>query len=138
VSTETGQLHLVGAVAVAQGDLETARGVIETWHAAGHPITHTMTRTARLWGLAECAHAIGDDDAARALYEHVRPYDRQLLALDYCYMPASAAFTLGMLAETQGDRNRALSHYTEALTFEEQIGAEGLASRTRQAVARMS
>ena len=43
-----------------------------------------------------------------------------------------------MLGETRGDRSRALAHYAEALAFDEQIVAEGLASRTRQAVALIS
>jgi len=130
--------HLVGAVAAMQGDLETPRAVIDMWHASGHPLPDNMSRPARLWGLTECAHAVGDSGAAETLYGHVAPYDGQLLVYDYCYAPGSAAFTLGMLAETRGDRSRALAHYAEALASEEQIGAEGLASRTRQAVARIS
>jgi tetratricopeptide (TPR) repeat protein len=130
--------RLNGVVAVAQMDLETPRTVIDAWRASGHQLPDDMSRPGRLWGLAACALAIGDDEAADHLYDHVRPYDGQLLVYDYCYAPASAAFVLGMVAETQGDRVRALAHYTEALAFEEQIGAEGLADRTRRAVARIS
>ena len=127
--------HMVGAVAAEQGDLETPRAVIAAWQASGHQLPDIMSRTGRLWGLAECAHAIGDEEAAERLYGHVRPYDGQLLFYDYCCAPASTAFVLGMLAETLGDRDKALAHYAEALAFEDQIGAEGLAVRTRRAVA---
>ena len=48
------------------------------------------------------------------------------------------AVVLGLLAETLGEQDRALAHYTDALAFEEQCQAETLAARTRQALARIS
>jgi hypothetical protein len=93
---------------------------------------------ARLWALAECAHALGDQDAAGRLYDRLLPYDGQLLASGTGWAPASAAFTLGLVAETLDDRDRALKHYTEAVAFEERIVAEVLAVRTREALARIS
>lgn len=71
-------------------------------------------------------------------YDELPPYDGQLLLWAWCFAPSSAAFTLGQLAETLGDHDRALAHYTDALTFEESCGAETLAARTRQALARLS
>ena len=95
-------------------------------------------RSGRLWGLAECAHAVGDQDAARHLYDHLTPYDGQLLIYAFQFIAASAAFTLGLLAETLDQRDRALAHYTDALALEEGCGAETLAARTREALARVS
>ena len=129
--------HLVGAVAAAQGDTDTARAVLDTWKAAGHPLVADFMHSARLWAYTECAHTVGDQDAARLLYDELLPYDGQLLLWAWCFAPSSADFTLGRLAETLGDHDRALGHYTEALTFEESCGAETLASRTRQALARI-
>jgi hypothetical protein len=53
----------------------------------------------------------------------------------WSFAPSSAAFTLGRLAETLGDHDRARGHYTEALTFEEACRAETLAAQTRQSLA---
>ena len=53
------------------------------------------------------------------------------------FIPTSAAFTLGQLAETLDQHDRAFTHYTDALALEEQIRAETLAARTRDALARL-
>jgi len=79
----------------------------------------------------------GDSDAAHLLYEQLTPYDGQLLFYGLAFIPASTAYTLGLLAEALGDRDRALAHYNDALTFEHQLRAESLAARTRQALARI-
>jgi tetratricopeptide (TPR) repeat protein len=129
--------HLVGVVAAQQGDLDTASAVLDGWHAAEHPVPPDAILPGRLWGLAECAHAVGDRHAARILYEQLIPYGGQLLVYGLAFIPASTAFTLGLLAETLGDRDLAVAHYTDALTFEEHIGAETLAARTRHALARI-
>jgi len=129
--------HLVGAVAAAQGDLETVRSVLTTWQTDGRPLPLNFALPGRLWGLAECAHAVGDADAARHLYEQLTAYDGQLLVFGIEFSPASAASTLGLVAETMGDRDRALGHYTEALEFEERIGATVFAARTREARSRI-
>jgi tetratricopeptide (TPR) repeat protein len=126
------------AVARAQGDLDPSREVLAAWHAGGHMLAQESELGARLWALAECAHALGDQDAAGRLYDQLLPYDGQLLNLAVGWVPASAAFTLGLLAETLGDRDRAPRHYTEAIAFEERIRAEVLAVRTRAALARIS
>ena len=128
---------LVGAVAAQQGDLDTTRAVLDAWRAAGQPLPADARLPGQLWGLAECAHAIGDGDAAHLLYEQLTPYDGQLLFYGLAFIPASTAFTLGLLAEALGDRDRALAHHTEALTFEDRLRAESLAARTRQALARI-
>ena len=52
--------HLVAVVAAAQGDLGAARALLGTWHGAECPIPLDHTRCGRLWGLAECAHVVGD------------------------------------------------------------------------------
>ncbi len=130
--------HLVGVVAAAQGDLDTSRAVLEAWHASDHRLPVDASLPGRLWGLATCAHAVGDRAAADHLYDHLAPYDGQLLYYGIAFVPASTAFILGLLAETQGDRSRALAHYSDALTFEERIGATALATRTREALARVS
>jgi class 3 adenylate cyclase/tetratricopeptide (TPR) repeat protein len=129
--------HLTGAVAVAQGDLDTPRTVLTEWHAAGRPLPADIMRSGWLWGLTECAQATGDRDAARHLYDHVAPYNGQFLLFVLNFLPASAAFTLGQLAETLGEHDRALTHYTDALTLEESCGTPTLAARTRQALARL-
>ena len=129
--------HLVGAVAAAQGDTDTARAVLDAWKEAGHPLVADLWHSARLWAYAECAHAVGDQDAARLLYDELLQYDGQLLLWAWCFVPASAAFSLGRLAEALSDHDRALAHYTEALTFEESCGAETLAARTRQSLTRV-
>jgi class 3 adenylate cyclase/tetratricopeptide (TPR) repeat protein len=130
--------HLVAVVAVAQGDLETPRAVLDAWRATGYELPVDLMRSGRLWGLAESAYAVGDQDAARHLYNHLTPYDGQLLIYAFQFIAASAAFTLGLLAETLGQRDRALAHYSDALSFEEGCGAETLAVRTRAALARLS
>ena len=130
--------QFIASVAVAQGDLAPAASVLEAWHASGHALPVDLTRTARLWDLAECAHAMGDAEAARLLHEKLEPFDGQLLVHGYAFVPASAAFVLGKLAETQGDRDRALEHYTAALAFEESCGAQALAMRTRESGARIT
>lgn len=127
--------HLRAVVAIAQGDPDPARALLESWHAAGRPIPIDLTRTSRLWGLAECAHATGDRDAARHLYELLLPYDGQLLMFWLDFIPASAAFTLGRLAAVLGDDEQTLAHYRDALVIEEQAGATALAARTHQALA---
>lgn len=132
------QSHLIGAVAAAQGDLETARATLETWSSAGNPLMLNLGFPGKLWGYAECANATGDSDAARRLYEPLAAYDGQLLLVGMAFFPASAAYTLGLLAENFGDRDRALAHFTDALEFEERIGAEPLAKKTRQALARIA
>ena len=104
---------------------------------AGHPLVADLWHSARLWAYAECAHAVGDQDAARLLYDELLQYDGQLLLWAWCFVPASAAFSLGRLAEALSDHDRALAHYTEALTFEESCGAETLAARTRQSLTRV-
>ena len=130
--------HLVGAVAAAQGDTDTARAVLDAWKEAGHPLVADLMHSARLWAYAECAHAVGDQDAARLLYGELLPYDGQLLLCAWCFVTSSAAFSLGRLAGTLGDDDRARPHYTEALTFEESCGAEMLAARTRRSLTRLS
>jgi len=129
--------HLVAAVAAAQGDLVAPRAMLEAWRASDHELPVDSSLPGRLWGLAECAHAVGDADSARHLYEHLTAYDGQLLVYGLSGIPASAAYTLGLLAETIGDGNRAGTHYTDALSLEESCGAEALAARTRQALARL-
>ena len=47
----------------------------------------------------------------------------QLLLWAWCFAPSSAAFTLGQLAETLGDHDRARVHYTEALPLHGEGGA---------------
>ncbi len=111
--------------------------MLDTWKAAGHPLVADFMHSARLWGYAACAHAVSDQDAARHLYEKLVPYDGQLLLWTWSFAPSSAAFTLGQLAETLGNHDRALAHYNDALAFEESCGAETLAARTRQALARL-
>jgi tetratricopeptide (TPR) repeat protein len=129
--------QLVGAAAAAQGDLETVRTALAAWHSDGRPVPLNFGLPGRLWGLAECAYGVGDGDAAARLYEPLTPYDGQLLFYGVVFSPASAAYTLGLLAETMGDRDRALGHYTDALTFEQEIGAKLFAARTREALGRV-
>ena len=129
--------HLIGVVAAAQGDLDTTRGVLDAWRASGHGLPVDVMLAGRLWGLAECAYAVGDADAARHLYEQIAPFDGQMLVYGFAFIPASVPSTLGRLAETIGDHDRARAHYTDALMFEESCGAETFAARTRQALARL-
>ena len=90
--------HLVAVAAIAQGDLDHLRAVLEDWHAGGQQLPLDLMRSGRIWGLAECAHAVGDKDAAQILYEQLAPYDGQLLVYAFQFICASAAFTLGLLA----------------------------------------
>lgn len=129
--------YVAGVVAVARGDHDRPRAVLDAWHAEGRLLNPSIMRTGRAWGLAECAHAVGDREAARRLYDDLSPYNGQLLVNLLNFIPASTAFTLGLLAETLDDQARALAHYSDALAFEEQCGAEPLAARTRQAIARI-
>ena len=129
--------HLVAVAAIAQGDLDHLRAVLEDWHAGGQQLPLDLMRSGRIWGLAECAHAAGDTDAAQILYEQLAPYDGQLLVYAFQFICASAAFTLGLLAETLDQHDRAVGHYTDALALEESCGATALAARTRQALARV-
>lgn len=130
--------HLVAVAAIAQGDLDHLRAVLEGWHAGGQQLPLDLMRSGRIWGLAECAHAVGDKDAAKLLYEQLAPYDGQLLVYAFQFICASAAFTLGLLAETFGKHDRAVGHYSDALALEESCGATALAARTRQALARVN
>jgi hypothetical protein len=93
---------------IAQGDLDTARSILEGWHTAGQRRPTDSNLTGRIWGLAECAHAIGDRDAAAVLYDRLLPYDGQLVVASISFIPASAAFTLGLLAQTLGQQGRAI------------------------------
>ncbi len=129
--------HLVGVIGAARGDLETARAVVEEWKSADYPLPVTLSLPGRLWGLAVCAHAIGDAEAARRLYDPVLPYDGQLLLYGMAFLPAGAAYVLGLLAETFGEPDRAVAHFRDALEFEERIGAVPLADQTREALARI-
>ena len=128
---------LLGAVAAAEGDLKTAGSVLATWHENGHLLPLNFVLAARLWGLATCAHAVGDGDAAARLYDPLLPWDGQILSQGWSISPASAAYTLGLLAETMGERDRALGHYSDALAFEQEIGAKPFAARTREALNRV-
>ena len=130
--------HVRAVVAIAQGDLDPAHAVLADWRAGGASMPLGMAWSARAWGLAECAHATGDRAAAEQLYPVLVPYDGQFLdGLGVC-ITASAGYTLGLLAETLADHDRARAHYADALTFEESCGAETLAARTRQALAGIS
>ncbi|MCB0828750.1 MAG: AAA family ATPase [Solirubrobacterales bacterium] len=129
--------YIVGAIATAQGDLETARSALAYWERSGHPLAAKLALPARLWGLSVCAHAVGDEDAARRLYEPLTDYDGQLLLVTMAFFPASAAYVLGLLAETFGEPERAAAHFRDALEFEQRIGAVPLADQTRDALARL-
>ncbi len=130
---------LLGAVAAAQGDTAEAQAILDAWTSGGRPLIADAMRSARLWGFAECAHSIGDRDAARHLYEELLPYDGQLLVWFWgVFIPASAAFILGQLAGTLGEQARARTHYTDALAFEERVGAVTLSQRTGKALAALS
>jgi len=129
--------HLPAVVAIAQGDPGPAAAVLSDWRAAGGSIPIGSGWSPRVWGLAECARATRDRAAAEQLYPLLLPYDGQLLDWFWIFAHASAAYTLGVLAETLGDHDRALAHYARALAFEESCGAETLAARTRQALARI-
>ena len=120
---------------IAQGDLDTARSILEGWHTAGQRRPTDSNLTGRIWGLAECAHAIGDRDAAAVLYDRLLPYDGQLVVASISFIPASAAFTLGLLAETLDQPGRATEHYNDALTLEERCDARALSARTRDRLA---
>jgi class 3 adenylate cyclase/tetratricopeptide (TPR) repeat protein len=126
--------HLVGAVAVAQDDLETARRVLDHWMGAGQLLPSDISRPGRLWGLARCAHALGDGAAAAVIYDRLLPYDGQLLLFGTDFAPASAAFILGQLAEALDRPDRALRHYTDALALEHRCDAHALGARTRAAL----
>ena len=91
--------HLVGAVAVAQHDLDMARTVLNDWNGAGQVMPPDISRPGRLWGLAQCAHALADGATAAVIYDHLLPYDGQLLLFATDFVPASTTFTLGQLAE---------------------------------------
>jgi class 3 adenylate cyclase/tetratricopeptide (TPR) repeat protein len=130
--------HLLGAVAVAQGDLDTARAVLDSWHAANRRVRLDFSRTAQLWGLAQCARALQDRDAAAVLYDSLRPYDGQFLLVSLDFISASAAHVLGQLTETFNQPDRAAKHYTDALAFEQKCGAHSLTSQTREALARLA
>jgi tetratricopeptide (TPR) repeat protein len=130
--------HLVGAVAVAQGDLDTARSVLDAWHAAGQRLPADSNLSGKIWGLAECAHGIGDRDAAALLYDQLLPYDGQLVVASISFIPASAAFTLGLLAQTLDQPGRAIKHYNDAFALEEQCGADALSARTSDGLARLT
>lgn len=129
---------LVGAVAATQGDLVAVRSVLDAWEQDGHRPPEGWARSARMWGLAECAHAAGDRVAAEHLYDALLPFDGQLLVFLTSLIPASAAFTLGLLADTLGDDARARAHFADALDLEERVGAVTLATRTRAAAGRLS
>ena len=75
---------------IAQGDLDTARSILEGWHTAGQRRPTDSNLTGRIWGLAECGHAIGDRDAAAVLYDRLLPYDGQLVVASISFIPASA------------------------------------------------
>ncbi len=128
---------LLGAVAAGEGDLNTASSVLAVWHEEGHPLPPDFVFAGRLWGLATCAHALGDGDAAARLYDPLTPWDGQILSQGWSFYPASAAYTLGLLAETMGERDRALGHYSDALALEQKIGAKPFAARTREALNRV-
>lgn len=129
---------LVGAVAAAQGDLVTVRSVLDAWGHDGHQPPGGWTGAARMWGLAECANAAGDHIAAEHLYEALLSFDGQLLVFLTSLIPASAAFTLGLLADTLGDEARARAHFADALDLEDRVGAVTLATRTLAAANRLS
>ena len=61
-----------------------------------------------------------------------------MLLYAHAHVPASADFTLGLLAETLGEHDLAATHYSDALDFEESCGADALVAGTRDAIARLA
>ncbi|HMK10223.1 MAG TPA: hypothetical protein VK461_01440, partial [Acidimicrobiales bacterium] len=123
-----------GAVAGGVGDIDMCQSVLADWRAEGRHVPENVNRSIKLWALTEAAFAAHDEDAAATLSELLAPYDGELLLAVSNFLPASAAFCLGMCAQTMGDLDLARSHYEDALAFEMQIGAETLATRTRERI----
>ena len=81
--------------------------------------------------LAELAHALGDETAAAALYERLRPY-----AMSAAYAPPEACLgsvsrPLGLLAETLGRYDAAVRHFDDGLAHNGRMGARPWVAHTQ-------
>lgn len=85
---------------------------------------------------AQVAAELGDEAAARVLYEKLRPFPGVLAVLGGVATGCTAHY-LGMLSATMGDHERAESHFIETVLAYERIGAPALLSRTKLEWARM-
>jgi tetratricopeptide (TPR) repeat protein len=83
---------------------------------------------------------VGDADAARALYDALRPYAGHTGSMNMeqpvlCF--GSGAFYLGLLATVTGDWTAAERHFEAAIQAHERLGAAPLLARARVELARV-
>jgi DNA-binding SARP family transcriptional activator/tetratricopeptide (TPR) repeat protein len=72
-----------------------------------------------LWGMGAClladaAHAVGDQDAARTIYRELEPRPRWIAMAGTARGFLLVSQRLGLLAQVMGDHSRALAHLAEA------------------------
>lgn len=75
-------------------------------------------------GLAQTCYALEDSQFAPALYKRLQPYSgREAIAGAGALACGSIDRYLGLLAETMGCDDRAMSHYRQAIEFDQKLGA---------------
>jgi tetratricopeptide (TPR) repeat protein len=127
---------LHGFVAMRGGDRERAAARFDAaWVDGLASLGRDWSYPGTLHLLAELAADLGRVDEARELDAALEPYDGQLLLTICNFVPASVAFVRGRLARAIGDDALARERLRQALAFEDGIGAEALARRTRAELA---
>jgi hypothetical protein len=75
--------------------------------------------------------AIGEHDAARAVHAELEPFGQRAVAIEAIVCLGAVAHPLGLLAAALGDERAARDRLTEAVEFDERMGARFWADRAR-------
>jgi hypothetical protein len=74
------------------------------------------------WTLAETLCALRDRDAARPLYERMRPFASHVAVQPSFEYSGALAHQVGMLARLLGDETQARQHFREAIAINSKLG----------------
>lgn len=87
--------------------------------------------------LAEVCAGLGDAARAPVLYEMLLPFAARNVQMSFAGFGGPVAYFLGILAATNGDVARAISHFDAALEFTRGAGASLFTARTQVAAGRL-
>ena len=107
------------------GELDAARAGLRALSELPHDVSWRATMAL----LAEACALVGDGERAGALYAELLPHRHHFVQVAQAASWGSAEYYLGLLAETQGDRDLALSHYELAAARNEAAGLRHRAER---------
>jgi class 3 adenylate cyclase/tetratricopeptide (TPR) repeat protein len=113
------------------GKLDDARQVFEQFAATGFDLPRDLGWMVCMGMLADVAGALVDVERAATLYQLLLPYaDTNLVVSPGIACMGSTSRSLGVLAATVGDWDRAAAHFEAALAFNARLGAAPGMART--------